>query len=1181
MFASRRPHAAICPSLFLILGTGIGLLAPKYAQGQDQSLSNIRRLILTNPTDSLLLDSLPIVPGTVVLDRPDGRPLPDTLLWTVNENTLVWTSFPPEFPVQVTYRILWLPPKVTIRQRQRTAPTTNPDRSVVLRPLRPSAPQTGLLDFRAMDYSGSFARGLSFGNRQNLVLNSNFNLQLAGDLGDDFQILAAISDENIPLQPEGNTQQLRDFDRIFVQLSRRNNQLIAGDYELAPGPGYFMRFFKKLQGATFSNKRDLGQGTWTNRVSVAVARGQFARQQLPLSEGNQGPYRLQGNQGERFLIVLAGTERVFLDGRLLTRGIENDYVMNYNQGEITFTAQTLITRESRVIVEFEYADQNYLRGLTHVDSRYEGQKASAFVQFFSQQDSRNSTLTLQLSEEDRAILEQAGDDPNKAVSSGIQPIDDPAPTRTTYRIIDTLSACGQRDSILVFSRTDEDQLFTARFTEVGPGNGHYILAEAGRANEPVYQWVAPDPLTCQPQGNFAPVIRLPAPQGQQLWTAGATVQLSPQATLQTELAFSGQDLNRFSRIDQGDNNGTAVYTRYTQRFPLAQQTGWQVTSDLQYEYKQETFRFLNPYRPQEFFRDWALTDFRGQGRVDPATEHLIKARLGLTHKTDQELFYGFNHFRRANEYSGTRHEVIGDLTFGDSHLTSNSSFLHAATPTDRRRFIRPDVSLARKIQEIGDWTVRINWLAEDNQRQFINRDSLLPSSYQFSEWRATLLRPDTSRLPLTLQYLYRRDALPEDGQLVRSLEVRQWLLDARYRLGTALQLKTRLNYRDLRVDRPELTDQNGGRTFLGRLQAGLTMLKGVVRSSTLYELGTGQEPRIDFTFVQVATGEGQYIWLDSLYNNDGIIQPNEMEIAPFPDQANYVRVSQVTNDFIGTRNLLFNQSLSLIPRVLWFAEKNNWKSLLARFSTQSSVRINRKLRGREQPLNLNPFDLNVADSTLVALSSGMQHTLFFNRGKPVFEGQLGMTDNRNRLAQTTGFESRRRTEFFVRTRLNLEKVWSLQLEATTGERFSESQNFPEKNFSLDFWTLEPQISWTPSRSFRWQLSLSQSARKDILRENGDQTRNQEIATELTFNQSVKTTLSGRFSHIQIDYQGDPNSPVGFALLNGLQPGRNLLWTLQLDQQLGRNLRLSLSYEGRQTGTTNVVHVGRAQVAAVF
>ena len=126
---------------------------------------------------------------------------------------------------------------------------------------------------------------------------------MAGQLG-DLEVLAAITDNSIPLQPEGNTQQLREFDKIFIQIKKDENTLIAGDYELSRPDSYFMNYFKKLQGATFSRRwtmdgrRRTGDGgrvlktqnpTLNTKFSVAAARGKFARNTLAAQEGNQGP----------------------------------------------------------------------------------------------------------------------------------------------------------------------------------------------------------------------------------------------------------------------------------------------------------------------------------------------------------------------------------------------------------------------------------------------------------------------------------------------------------------------------------------------------------------------------------------------------------------------------------------------------------------------------------------------------------------------------------------------------------------------------------------------------------------------------------------------------------------------------------------------------------------------------
>lgn len=1147
---------------------------------QPVSWSNWREKTLFLSAPATTIDSVTVIPETFTLHYAATGLKPDSVLYRVENNTLLWKG---DLPVAVKLRYRVLPfdlakPLFRLDTLQLQQPETG-EPGIFYNPFEKDE---SLIDFKGLDYTGSFSRGISFGNNQDLVLNSRFNLQMAGQLGDGLEIAAAITDENIPLQAEGNTQQLREFDKIFVRLRKGGTSLTAGDYELQRPKGYFMQYYKKLQGATLNTGTMLGENTELKASgSVAISRGQFTRNQINQQEGNQGPYKLRGGQGERIIIVLAGTEKVWLDGLLLTRGLEADYIVDYNLGEILFTHRRLITKDSRIIVEFEYADQSYIRTLTAANTAIEGEKFEAYFNFFNQQDSRNSTGDEPLTNEDKRLLSLAGDNLNTAFASSIDTLEGTGVTRATYSMTDTLIRCGGRDTLVSRLKYDKNGQYIARFTFVGQGNGSYEPDPATIANERVYRWAAPDTTNCVQRGSYAPVRQLTAPQQQQMFTAGGLYRL-PGGWIKAEAALSALDLNRFSTLDSGDDHGLALQSSIEKRWRLGRDSAaWALRTNAAVEWLDAYFKPLNPYRDPDFLRDWNLTDVQGISQLNPTAELLTRLEAALEKPGLGRLAYGFSGYDRKNQFLGYRQNGALALQAAGWLLDAKGSWLEAEENGRKSRFRRPEIKVAKTFKKLGGWILSAEAAREKSERFLPFSDTLEATSFFFDRYKVQLASPAKDNFQLGTTFSARTDRAPSGLTFLQTTKAQEWNINGQGQIQSEQHLFStagNLTYRRLEIGALNPAGQKPGETFLGRLDLNATLWKGLFRSTTTYEIGSGQEPKVDFTYIKVTPGAGTHVWLDSLYNNDGKIQVNEMEPAPFQDLADYVRVSLVTDDFIRTNNVGLNQSFQLEPKRRW-NDARGFRKLAANLSTISVIQINRKTR--ESNISpWNPFDVELPDSMLVSVTANARHTLFWQRTHPKWGLQAGQGDNRSRIVQTTGFESRRLIDYFAQGRWNFSADWSATIQYKWGEKANDSEFFNTRDYALRFTEFQPELTFLPSRTWRAIFRYTLRDDRNTLPGAVEKAAQKNLSLEAAY-RPEQSAYSVRFSYVKVDFTGQAGTPVGFAILNGLQPGRNLLWNLNLNRQLSANLQLSLSYEGRKTGEASVVHVGRAQVTAIF
>jgi hypothetical protein len=1174
---------------------------------QTNPLSSLRDTIMVVNPAGQLLDSLTIAPeGLWIYDAGNDRLLPAES-YQLSGRFLRWRST--EFPdsVRVIYRVLPFALDATVRLLD-SAQLIREEAGLVIGGYDEYV-RSGLFDNDGkVRTNGSFSRAISFGNRQDLVLNSAFNLQMNGELGNGIEVAAAITDESLPVQPEGTTQQLREFDKIFIQLKKNNSVLTAGDYELRNPDGYFLRYFKKLEGATFtsvsggdagaekvgeamspalnsnasnarnqeSSARSTAQQIITT-ASIAVARGQFIRQQIQPSEGNQGPYKLTGNGGQRFLIVLAGTERIFLDGNLLVRGLDGDYVIDYNLSELTFTTRRLITRDSRITAEYEYADQRYLRTLVTGGTRYDSPRFSAYLNAYTQQDSRTATGDLELTANQRQQLGDFGDAPGGIPILSLDTLDGRAELRATYLQVDTSYLCGGRRIDTVFLRNSTAGRFVATFSDRGLGAGEYELDPDRPANERVFRYVGSDPESCTPRGNFAPLIDLEAPEQQQLIALGGEYRFKGEGGLRLEGSRSKLDLNRFSREDADDDNGSALRFDADRTLNIGPDSlAWQIAGRGHYEFLEATYNAINPYRSPEFFRNWNLSNRLATVEPERENEQIIGAGLGLVKARLGRLDYDFEQFSRGSSYVGRRHAAAVNLRTDTWLVNGNLSLLNSRDDVADGSFRQPSLHIDKTFKKLGGWTLRTAYQGERSVRQGIGIDTLSPLSFQFDRYTVGLATPSNDKYRLSLSANQRIDRLPKGNQLITSTDAREVTAEGNYTASENIQLGGNFTFRDLEVRAADLVDDTPSRTFLGRFDLRTNALSKSLRTQTTYQVGSGQEPRVDFQYLYVGPGLGQYIWQDTLYNNDGRIQVNEMEIAPFADIGDYVRVSVFSDDFIRTDNVSLNQKINWDPARIW-REAKGARKFLRKFALNTSLIIDRKTRENPDIQAWNPLQLGVVDSSLVALNVQRRHGLFFNRANPKYDVQLSNADRRNRRVLTTGYESNQTQDWTLRFRYRPNDQLSLEAAAVAGSRAADSEFFNNKDFRINFRRAEPSINWQPG-NLRFVTKLIVGREDNVLSAGEGESTDR---VELDFEGNFNNWLTARFRWVDIALEGEANSPVGFALLQGLQPGRNLLWNVGATRQLGQYLQLTISYDGRKTGEANTVHVGRAQVQAFF
>lgn len=1034
---------------------------------------------------------------------------------------------------------------------------------------------------RNFQRSGSIVRGFTIGSNRDLTLQSGLRLQFSGNITDDVEVLGALTDEQTPIQPEGNTQTLREVDNIFIEFRSPFVGATIGKFTASNTTSDFTAFSRKLQGA-----RAIGRyGKYgSTEIIAAISPGKFITQQIQGQERNQGPYRLTGPNGERTIIVVAGTEHVYVDGVVMVRGQSNDYVIDYSTGEIVFQTRRPITSANRITVDFEYTDQQYSRSFIAASNT--GTTADSLVTvtatYVRESDNPDATIDISLSDQDKALLAAAGGDRNRAVRSGVQFVGRADTLKGTYYRVDTLIN-GQPDSVFYYAPDDLRSVYNVVFTVVPTGEGDYRNVAFGE-----YEYAG------KGLGEYLPVVYLPLPQLRQIGSLGLHLRPAAGVNISGEVGYSQTNLNRFS-LDPAANkqgvayNAQADVLRDTVRIGGVRVGGIRFNGSAQYINSQ--FESLERLSSVNFNTDWNTSAALGQSGLND-----FKAEGALTYLpiTALELSAYEGVLQRGSLFRSYR-QLYSALLRGDSTLPA-ADYAYEVIRTGDSTIERTNGLWIKQrggaSYRIGPFVPGFRFSYENRQDRgaTVQSDTLLPTTFSYLEFG-----PDLQiQFPFMLtqaQLRFRNDDsvryAPVTGSRFyhdgasQTFTLHGELLGVRA-LTSTLDLTYRRKSYDS-VPSADPTQRLDNNTILAKSQTRWSPFDHAIDLDALYDVQTQQAARVQRVFVQVPYGQGQYIWIDR--DSNGVRTEDEFRLTTAGD-GNYVRLDLPTDQLYPVINLSSSARVRLTP-TKFFAAGTGPSRLFAPLTSETYLRLDEQSQDeRESDIYLLRLSKFQNDSTTITGNSLLQQDFNLFETNPEYSFRLRYLDRRGLTKLVSTIERTQGIERSLRIRWQPTIDIGLQLDLGSNSGFLRSTDTSStRAYDLSSLTATNDFSYRPEQSLELGWTFKVTSTKDVYPITPRTTFLSSNTVRAVYSIETRGRIRGELERTNVtgeNVEGGDVFSLPYQLTDGYAIGTTWVARATFEYRFGSNIQASINYTGRaQPPSNRVIHTGQAEVRAFF
>ncbi|MGQ7719263.1 hypothetical protein [Melioribacter sp. OK-1-Me] len=1011
---------------------------------------------------------------------------------------------------------------------------------------------------RDINKSGSIIRGFTIGTNRDFTLNSGLRLQLNGQLSDDLELIAALTDENTPIQPEGNTQTLDEIDKVFIELKHHNFTGTFGDIDFIDNASQFSRVTKKLQG--FKTDIRSNDGKTYGSLVIAGARGKFNSIDFFGFDGNQGPYRLTGENYERNIIVIAGSEKVYLDGIELTRGENYDYVVDYSNATITFTPKRIITSASRIHVDFEYTDLNYSRNFMgmNLNSKMIDDHLNIGISYYREADNQDSPVELSLSEDDINILRNAGDSRIKAFKSGVRiaEADSTGNIKGLYSKRDTVIN-GNHYEYYFYAPGSNEAIYNVSFSYVGESKGDYVKKGLGN-----YRFVGPK------NGNYMPVIFLPLPELKQIAVISASSDLGDGINLKLEFSGSSYDKNRFSSLDDNNNYGYArllqldIKPRNAELFNI--QLG-NIGLNLKERFIDTRYSTLDRINDVEFNRYYNVdADLEGSQLLREA-EILYKPAEKITLNSSYGFLKQGTNFRSNRFFS--RALVTDEKSYNVDYRVDYVSSQNGTLNSNWNR------QNGNAFYKIFVFRPGIDLLYEKKEDEV--SDSLVSSSFEYRE-AAPYIEFFSGGLNIKVAYSLREEFAARNNRLLKQSEADIKHLTIDFNGSNSLNSSLNISLRNKKFTEEFLSEGFAdNETFLLLSKSRFNFFNRALSGDVYYQVSTEQSAKYEKVFVKVNTGYGNYIYLGDL-NSNGIADEGEFELTSYNGE--FILVTVPTEEQFPVVDLKSNVRFRIDFSKF---KEGSFGQYLKSVSTETIWRVEENSRDKNSA-NIYLFKLSkfLNDSTTINGTQFFQQDLDLFKNRSDFSIRFRFLQRKNLNQYSNGIEKGYYKDRSVRLRFKMLSELNNQTEYLNQTDIYIAPPITKRSRNVTRNEISTTFSYRPTRKIEVGFKITTGRSSDKYPE--IPTIINDNSQVLQFNYSFLNLGRLRIELERVEINANTNkNNIPFEILKGNVVGKNYFCRAYFDYKITDYIQTSINYEARIYGKRQIIHSMRAEARAYF